>query len=89
MNIEERLTRALGDEDEQVDADVARMYAETMHRLAEPRVRRTGLLLWPLVVTVAVLALLVGSVAIIQHGGLRLIGPAGTCLLYTSDAADE
>ena len=78
MNIEERLTRALGDEAEQVDADVARMYAETMHRLAEPRVRRTGELLWPLVVTVAVLALLVGSVAIIRHGGLRLIGPAGT-----------
>ena len=78
MNTEERLTRALSDQAERIDPDVERMYGETMRRLAQPRVRRTGGFLRPLLVTVAVLALLVGSVAIVQHRGLRLIAPAGT-----------
>ncbi len=78
MNVEERLTRALSDQAERIDADVQRMYAGTMRRVAEPRVRRTRELLGPLLITVAVLALLVGSVAIIQHRGLRVFGPAGT-----------
>jgi hypothetical protein len=77
MNVEERLTRALSDQAERIDPDVHRMYAGTMRRVAKPRVRRTGKLLRPVLVAVAVLALLVGSVAIIQHRGLRLIGPAG------------
>ena len=78
MNVEERLTRALSDQAERIDADVERMYAGTLRRLVKPRRRRTGELLGPLLVTVAVLALLVGSVAIIQHRGLRVFGPAGT-----------
>jgi hypothetical protein len=78
MNVEERLTQALSDQAERIDADVQRMYAGTMRRVAKPRVRRSRGRLEPLLVTVAVLALLVGSVAIIQHRGLRVFGPAGT-----------
>ena len=79
MNIEERLSRALHDEAERVDPDVERMYAATMRRLAKPRARRTGKQLWPLLAPVAVLALLVGSVAILDHRGPRAADvPAGT-----------
>ena len=78
MNIEERLTRALHDEAERVDPDVGRMYAATLRRLAKPDGRRTGELFWPLLVTVVVLALLVGSVVILQHRGPRDAVPAGT-----------
>ena len=71
MSIEERLTRALSEEVERVDTDVERMYSATLRRLTTPRVRRTGKLVWPLVVTLIVLVLLVGSVAILQHRGPR------------------
>ena len=78
MNIEERLTRALHDEAERVDPDVERMYAATMRRLTKPRARRTGGLLWPLLVTVVVLALLVGSAVILQRHWQTTVVPAGT-----------
>ena len=78
MNLEERLTRALDEQAQRIEADVDRMYAGTMRRLAEPPVRRTGQRLGPWLVAVAVLALLVGSVAVIHHRGLRVFGPAGT-----------
>ena len=78
MNTEERLTRALHDEAERVDPDVDRMYAATMRRLTKPGVRRTGELLWPLLVTVVVLALLVGSAVILQHHWQKTVVPAGT-----------
>ena len=78
MTIEERLTRALHDEADRVDPDVGRMYAATLRRLAKPDGRRTGELFWPLLVTVVVLALLVGSVVILQHRGPRDAVPAGT-----------
>jgi len=78
MSVEERLARALSDQAERVDVDVERMYAGTMRRLGRPRARRSGEVLGPLVVTLAVLALLVGSVVILHQGGLRLLGPSGT-----------
>ena len=78
MSIEERLTRALSEEVERVDTDVERMYSATLRRLTTPRVRRTGKLVWPLVVTLIVLVLLVGSVAILQHRGPGVPVPAGT-----------
>ena len=78
MNIVERLTRALHDEAERVDPDVDRMYAATLRRLTKPGVRRTGELLWPLLVTVVVLALLVGSAVILQHHWQKPVVPAGT-----------
>ncbi len=78
MNTEERLTRALHDEAERVDPDVERMYAATLRRLTKPGVRRTGELLWPLLVTVVVLALLVGSAVILQHHWQITVVPAGT-----------
>ena len=78
MTIEERLTRALHDEAERVDPDVGRMYAATMRRLTKPGVRRTGELLWPLLVTVVVLALLVGSAVILQRHWQTTVVPAGT-----------
>lgn len=78
MNTEERLTRALHDEADRVDPDVGRMYAATLRRLAKPRARRTGKLLWPLLGTVTVLVLVVGSVALLQHRGPKTVVPAGT-----------
>ena len=54
MTAEERLTRALHDEADRVDPDVERMYAATLRRLTKPGARRTGELLWPLLVTVVV-----------------------------------
>ena len=78
MNTEERLTRALHDEADRVDPDVDRMYAATLRRLTKPGVRRTGELLWPLLVAVVVLALLVGSAVILQHHWQKTVVPAGT-----------
>ncbi len=78
MTAEERLTQALHDEADRVDPDVDRMYAATLRRLTKPGVRRTGELLWPLLVTVVVLALLVGSAVILQHHWQKPVVPAGT-----------
>ena len=74
MNVEERLSRALHDEAERLDVDVARLHARTRARLRPVRHRH----LRPLLAVAVVLAGLVGVGAVVRSlDRTHATGPAG------------
>jgi hypothetical protein len=86
VTVEERLARALHDEAERVDVDVARLHARTRDRLRPAPRDRGHLRVRPLVATAAAVALLLGGGVVVRS--LDRPGPSGPAGQSTAGGVD-